>query len=119
MFLKNDIKNAQRSLLKSAKIHDSDWLTFFYLGKVYISIEDETRGLKCLRRSCALKRTLDNVGLICQYLSPEETLNLLARLKMSSKITLMSFIVTKTVIMVLEEVNKIKNQIISAWEESP
>ena len=52
-----------------------------YLGKIYLSLRDESRGLKCLRRSCALKRTLDNVGLVCQYLSPQETLDLLVWLE--------------------------------------
>ena len=81
LFLRNDVKSAQRFLLKSAKLNDSDWLSFFYLGKIYLSLRDESRGLKCLRRSCALKRTLDNVGLVCQYLSPQETLNLLVWLE--------------------------------------
>ena len=35
-FLKNDLKIAQKSLLKAAKLNSQDWKTFFYLGKLYI-----------------------------------------------------------------------------------
>ena len=56
---------------------DSHWETFFYLGKVYLELDDKNRGVKCLRKSCSLKKTFKNVELICHYLSAEETLLLL------------------------------------------
>ena len=76
-FYKKSTKDAQKSLLKSAKLCDSDWETFYYLGKLYLSTGDETRGVKCLRKSCSIKNTVKNVELVCQYLSAEDTLQIL------------------------------------------
>ena len=70
-------KDAQKSLLKSAKLCGTDWETFYYLGKLYLSIDDEVRGVKCLRKSCSIKKTVKNIELVCQYLSADETLVLL------------------------------------------
>ena len=54
------IKAANKLLLKSAKENTNDWETFYFIGLTYLEQKDQTRAIKCLKKSNQLQFNLQS-----------------------------------------------------------